>query len=187
MKRFSMLSTFLAMVVAFVFVFANPIFAGIDDGLVAYYPFNGNADDASGNKNHGTVNGASLCPDKSDVVESAYCFDGLDDYIAFPDGVFGISVAGFTFSCWVSTSATDFQENKLIVYKGAINGEASLLTFENQFKFQVKLSNHTWYKTGSPVVADSYVHLVGVYKRGECIELWVNGSKGELFVEEETR
>ena len=30
------------------------------DGLVAYYPFNGNANDESGNGNHGTVNGAAL-------------------------------------------------------------------------------------------------------------------------------
>jgi hypothetical protein len=29
--------------------------AGINDGLVAYYPFNGNADDQSGNGNHGGV------------------------------------------------------------------------------------------------------------------------------------
>jgi hypothetical protein len=34
--------------------------AGLDDGLVAYYPFNGNANDESGNGNHGTVYGASM-------------------------------------------------------------------------------------------------------------------------------
>ena len=27
----------------------------LDDGLVAYYPFDGNADDASGNGNHGVA------------------------------------------------------------------------------------------------------------------------------------
>ncbi len=30
------------------------------DGLVAYYPFNGNANDASGNNYHGVVNGATF-------------------------------------------------------------------------------------------------------------------------------
>jgi hypothetical protein len=30
------------------------------DGLVAWYPFNGNANDESGNGNNGTVNGAWL-------------------------------------------------------------------------------------------------------------------------------
>ena len=32
--------------------------SGLNDGLVAYYPFNGNANDASGNGYHGVVNGA---------------------------------------------------------------------------------------------------------------------------------
>jgi hypothetical protein len=34
--------------------------ADLTTGLVAYYPFNGNANDASGNGNNGTVYGATL-------------------------------------------------------------------------------------------------------------------------------
>lgn len=47
-------------------------------GLVAYYPFNGNANDASGNGNNGTVNGATLTTDKIGSLNSAYSFDGND-------------------------------------------------------------------------------------------------------------
>lgn len=36
----------------------------LDSALVAYYPFNGNANDSSGNKNHGTVFGAVLTTDR---------------------------------------------------------------------------------------------------------------------------
>jgi hypothetical protein len=35
------------------------------DGLVAWYPFNGNANDESGNGNDGTVNGATLTADRN--------------------------------------------------------------------------------------------------------------------------
>ena len=38
--------------------------ADLNNGLVAYYPFNGNANDASGNGNNGTVNGATLTTDR---------------------------------------------------------------------------------------------------------------------------
>ena len=31
-------------------------------GMVAYYPFNGNANDESGNGNHGTITGALVTP-----------------------------------------------------------------------------------------------------------------------------
>lgn len=37
------------------------------DGLVGYWPFNGNANDESGNGNNGTVNGASLTTDRYGV------------------------------------------------------------------------------------------------------------------------
>jgi len=51
------------------------------DGLVAYYPFNGNANDESGNGHHGTVNGATLTSDRDGNENNSYSFDGVDDYI----------------------------------------------------------------------------------------------------------
>jgi hypothetical protein len=51
------------------------------DGLVAYYPFNGNANDISGNGYHGTVNGATLTSDRDGNENNSYSFDGVDDYI----------------------------------------------------------------------------------------------------------
>ena len=50
-------------------------------GLVAYYPFNGNANDESGNGNHGTVNGATLTTDRFGNSNSAFYFDGQNDNI----------------------------------------------------------------------------------------------------------
>jgi hypothetical protein len=50
-------------------------------GLVAYYPFNGNANDASGNNNNGTVYGPSPTADRKGNPNSAFLFDGIDDYI----------------------------------------------------------------------------------------------------------
>lgn len=53
----------------------------LDSGLVAYYSFNGNADDLSGNGNHGTVIGAVLIADRFGIDSSAYEFDGTSSYI----------------------------------------------------------------------------------------------------------
>lgn len=48
------------------------------NGLVAWYPFNGNADDLSGNGNHGTVNGTvSMTTNRNGIQNSAYSFHGL--------------------------------------------------------------------------------------------------------------
>ena len=48
------------------------------DGLVAWYPFNGNANDESGNGHDGDVNGATLTEDEYGNSNSAYFFDGDD-------------------------------------------------------------------------------------------------------------
>jgi hypothetical protein len=65
------------------------------EGLVAYYPFNGNANDESGNGNHGTVNGATLTEDRFGNENSAYSFDGSSNYVNCyfsPQSIFCISI-----------------------------------------------------------------------------------------------
>jgi len=55
--------------------------ANLRYGLVGYWPFNGNANDESGNGNNGTVNGATLTSDRFGNVGKAYSFDGVSNYI----------------------------------------------------------------------------------------------------------
>ncbi|WP_353089263.1 LamG-like jellyroll fold domain-containing protein [Flavobacterium sp.] len=45
-------------------------------GLVGYWPFNGNANDESGNGNNGTNNGATITTDRFGNANSAYNFNG---------------------------------------------------------------------------------------------------------------
>ena len=54
------------------------------NGLVGWWPFNGNANDESGNGNHGTVNGATLAANRFGNAGKAYSFDGVDDRIRVP-------------------------------------------------------------------------------------------------------
>ena len=58
--------------------------ANLDTGLVAHYPFNGSADDASGYGNTATVYGATLTADRFGNPNSAYLFNGISAYIQTP-------------------------------------------------------------------------------------------------------
>lgn len=69
-------------------------------GLIAYYSFSGNANDSSGNDNHGIVHGATLTADRCGNSNSAYFFDGVDDYIELPPEEFKNN--NFSYSLWVS-------------------------------------------------------------------------------------
>jgi outer membrane protein OmpA-like peptidoglycan-associated protein len=56
----------------------------LQDGLIAYYPFDGNANDLSGNNNNGIVNDAILTTDRNGNENSAYYFNGTNSYIEIP-------------------------------------------------------------------------------------------------------
>lgn len=53
----------------------------VTTGLVAYYPFSGDAGDASGNGNDGSVSNATLATDRHGATGSAYLFNGTDSRI----------------------------------------------------------------------------------------------------------
>src|SRR5436190_18372194 len=70
------------------FLVSTQIFGqvNLNQGLLAYYPFNGNADDASGNGNKGVAqNGAFLTTDFQGKASSAAGFDGVNDFILVTD------------------------------------------------------------------------------------------------------
>ena len=72
------------------------------NGLIAYYPFNGNANDESGNSNNGNVLGASLSGDRFGNENSAYSFDGIDDFIVTQNSIASAKQV-YTFSFWAKT------------------------------------------------------------------------------------
>ena len=86
---------------------------------IAYYPFNGNANDESGNNHDGLVNGPTLTSDRFGNADSAYVFDGNDDYIAL-DMFYGLddgssswaaeTIDKITVCAWVKSSSTIGQD-----------------------------------------------------------------------------
>ena len=75
--------------------------------LTAWYPFNGDADDESGKNLDGTANGASLTLDRNGNSNSAYYFDGVDDFIELPSSLqLDNSNDGFTISLWYYLDTT---------------------------------------------------------------------------------
>ena len=55
----------------------------LDKGLQAYYPFNGNANDESGNNNNPIFNNATITNDRFGNANSAYHFNGVYQYMRF--------------------------------------------------------------------------------------------------------
>ena len=76
--------------------------AALIDNLQLHTPFDGNADDTSGNGNHGIVYGATLTADNEGNPNSAYLFNGVDSYIDFGSSDLGLTGSSeITFCAWI--------------------------------------------------------------------------------------
>ncbi len=108
------------------------------EGLIAYYPFNGNADDISGYNNHAIVGGASLTTDRFDNQNSAYFFNGQSDFIAVPDlGLYNVT----SISLWFNASSLDLTEldyrNFLLGYDGGQGNDVLIFNLGHNSESQI--------------------------------------------------
>jgi hypothetical protein len=114
--------------------------SSLNNGLVAFYPFNGNANDESGNGNNGVVNGATLTSDRFGNTGKAYSFNSNylghysgNDYIRclYP-GPLGNSSR--TFSFWIKTNVSNIStlNNTAISYgSNNVDGKEFRIVFGN--------------------------------------------------------
>jgi hypothetical protein len=96
-------------------------FNPLSRGLVAYYPFDENANDMSGYGNDGTVSGAMLTEDRIRPTSGAYVFDGIDDSITANDNSLPSGNAPRTMSVWVKCKRWDGPENAHVLNYGTQN------------------------------------------------------------------
>jgi len=149
MKR---LYSFLAFFCFTVFVLTNAFGQNLTNGLVGYYPFDGNANDMSGNSNHGIPqNGVALTTDRFGNANKAYSFDGMNDFINCGTNIdlknsFSISFFSYTYS---NTGL-----NPSLVSRGiaAVNQGLHLMLGSNYFRFAFYGND---LNTGTGVVANN--------------------------------
>lgn len=163
--------------------------AGINDGLVAHYPFNGNANDASGYGNHGTVYGATLTADRFGNLNSAYSFNGIDNYIEVPNSD-SLNPGAVTVSAWCKVSAFGESGSANVCKWQALVFKQSLWVSNNHY-YCVNLGDwdgiwrfgaDTWTITGfhsgavsiESIRLGEWYHIVGTFDAQE-VKLYING------------
>jgi hypothetical protein len=151
----------------------------LTNGLVGYWPFCGNANDLSGNANHGTVHGATLTTDRFGTANSAYSFDGIQSNIVVLNPVnLPIGNSSRTFACWFNYN-TSIQPpiyndwNSLICYGnfGANCNANYLLLNNNQTIGYAGCSGLT---TSSANILNSWHQVSSTYSNGE-VKIYLDG------------
>ena len=95
--------------------------ADLNDGLVAYFPLDGNATDMVTGVNGTIHGGANSVPNRLGLPSSAYSFDGVDDYIEAPYNS-SYSSNEFSFSLWVNPSANTSSYQSPFTFRGTHQG-----------------------------------------------------------------
>ena len=144
----------------------------LTDGLVAYYPVNGDANDESGNGNDGTVYGATLTTDRFGDADSAYSFDGVDDLVEVPDNPIFHFTDQMTVAAWVKPL-----EAGTIINKWYALDSFNLSIGNGISRFTVAFPGGDWGQSetvSAPASMGTWTHVAGVFD-GENMFLYING------------
>lgn len=145
----------------------------INDGLVAYYPFNGNAQDESGTGNNGTIIGnVSMTTDRFGNANSAYDFPGLPfNYINVPHSE-SLSLDTMTLIAWIY-SETDYGHGQIIQKNRDIeSGHYGLYT--QSIHGNISYGNSVYAFVNEPPEIGSW-HMVAGILYGSTAQFYVDG------------
>ncbi len=159
----------------------------LKNGLIAYYPFNGNANDVSGNGFNGTTNGTTLTADRNNVSNSAYYFNGQSN-IEIKNNA-KLNPSDITISVWYNSE----QKNSTILTKSNQSNALEFsfrLAHEDEFQGQKGLlysyglgkcdiyenAYERWTESGL-IKENTWTHIVFSINRSGSGYVYVNGVK----------
>jgi len=158
---------------------SNSSLSSLNLGLVAYYPFNGNANDESGHGFNGTINGATLTTDRFDHSNKAYYFNGNSGISATVDTT--LSLMQFTMSAWFESDSATFARIVTVTRPTQCNCYYGIL-HDNNNKLQIMLLTDSASSGGYRLIqsrsipsAGSWHHVAITYSNG-VLKIYFNGA-----------
>lgn len=100
------------------------------NGLIAWYPFSGNADDQSGNHHDGKMYFTQFTQDRNGVADRAVVFNGVNAWI--DSNIDSLQARALTISCWFTTGNFNQEYQGLVVARNLNNGGTGLYLFNGQ-------------------------------------------------------
>ncbi len=122
----------------------------INDSLLLRYPFSGNANDISGNGFNGIVN-ASQTTDRFGNPNEAYSFNGINEYIDFPNASDLKPELPVSFSFWIKYNSVNAEDR--VVFNSSLEEDVNSGIF---FNSQASTGNYAvGFGDGSPSYSSS--------------------------------
>ncbi len=147
------------------------------NGLVGWWPFNGNANDESGNGNNGTVNGATLAADRFGNAGKAYSFDGVNDVIKI---LFNSILSNDTgsLSLWmISDNLPTINDPQDVLFAQSLGYPQ--LVYKNNSKVNIHISSGPGLYPGiasqQSIQQNTWKNITAVYQRSN-LKIYIDGA-----------
>ncbi len=147
----------------------------LKEGLIAYYSFDGNADDQSSNDNNCIVAGATLTTDKFEKDNKAFYFNGKNNQILVGNKPIFDLTNTMTISVWILPNTLSGDIKVLSKFQvGSNSYQLSLLNGAASFQI-IRGGSLSWDKCESDILQiNQWQHIVCTYNNSE-MKVYVNG------------
>ena len=166
------------------FIATGTVLADLNNGLAAHYPFDGDANDESGNGNHGTL--TNMDPATiwiAGKIGQAIDFDGINDIVLVDNDSSLEPSTELTLSAWIRTPTGHWGDDNIISKDARIgsfvsntpsNGyllrtgfpEDEILFFAGGFK-----------PSGPDIITVEWLHVVGTYIASTRMAIFINAAQ----------
>lgn len=155
----------------------------LSQGLIAHFPFSGNANDISGNNLNGTVSNAALTTDKDGNANNAYYFNGTNAYITLPfSALYDFNPQdSFSISVWILPDLGNPWPAQSLVVKAPYNPDFNLSSWNyGSYMLNYKAMSgyaYTHVLNGTSTISSDpcWYNIITTYKNGVW-KLYVNGA-----------
>ncbi len=145
--------------------------------LVAYYPFDGNANDLSGNNNNGIAFNTTPVPDRFGNPNGAYSFDGTSSYVQIPSSSSLNFQNSITINFWMKPGTSTGQE-EYVISQGSYDNrlKISIIQPENKLRWTIKTTTGIKDLDSETKLVQDSLYNVTVDYNGSDIEIYINGN-----------
>lgn len=167
---------------------ANQALASLSDGLMAHYPFDGNANDISGNNNHGIEFGNLVY--KPGVIGLAASFDGETSYIRVPHDSSLNAHDQITISFWIKAHDITNMWSPILHKGGPYLTNHQNREYSVWFNYSQAIHSSTGVYITSPVnifafsccatIGNWHHYAITINKKENLIKTYVDGKLNSL-------
>jgi len=146
------------------------------NGLVGWWPFNGNANDESGNKRNGYVSYATLSTDRNNNSNNSYNFKNVNDNIQTISNI-SMPLSSFSVSYWLSpNNELNLSAGHQVTIEGTGNAPFQIGYHTGGIMVYIWGSTEQLFKVPINLKPNEWHHIAITVKESSNVKIYIDGT-----------